>query len=172
MIVYKTTDLSNGMIYVGQHHTSANDGYLGSGTMLKQKILEIGIENFEREILEHCNSKKELYERELYWINELSATNPSIGYNRKREKQNSSDKQKLFQKAVGEVLRTHRKAMNLSQEQLSENTELSRTFISETERGLYSISFYSVIELSNSLKIKPLTFFKEVFKEFEKNQDR
>ena len=80
-IIYKTTNLVNGMIYVGQHYTSANDGYLGSGPFFKTIIKKFGKENFIRETLEHCE-RKDLNKIEKYWISELSANNPDIGYNK------------------------------------------------------------------------------------------
>jgi group I intron endonuclease len=78
-IIYKTTNLINGKIYVGQHYTSADDGYLGSGVKLNEDIKLFGRENFKREILEHCISG--VNTREIYWIDTLSARNPDIGYN-------------------------------------------------------------------------------------------
>lgn len=79
-IIYKTTNQVNGKIYVGQHFTSADDGYLGSGKILKQAIKKYGKENFVRESIEFCNPDT-LDEREVYWIDALSATNTEIGYN-------------------------------------------------------------------------------------------
>ena len=79
-IIYKTTNLINNLIYVGQHKTSADDGYLGSGSLLKLAIKEFGKENFKREILEHCTSG--LDNRERFWIAELHSNDPAIGYNR------------------------------------------------------------------------------------------
>lgn len=79
-IIYKTTNLINGKFYVGQHNTSANDGYLGSGKILKQAICKYGKDNFKREILEHCDSEN-INEKEIFWIAELSATDKNIGYN-------------------------------------------------------------------------------------------
>lgn len=78
-IIYKTTNLINGLIYVGQHCTSADDGYLGSGRLITSAINEIGKENFKREILEFCVSG--INQRETYWIDALSARDPNIGYN-------------------------------------------------------------------------------------------
>jgi len=80
-IIYKTTNLINSMIYVGQHKTSADDGYLGSGTYFKSIVKEFGKENFIRETLEYCE-KSELNNKERYWIAELSAKNPEMGYNK------------------------------------------------------------------------------------------
>jgi hypothetical protein len=80
-LIYKTTNLINGLIYVGFHATyNLDDGYLGSGTKLKAAILEFGYSNFKRETLEICR-KTVVLEREVYWIATLNATDPSIGYN-------------------------------------------------------------------------------------------
>jgi group I intron endonuclease len=79
-IIYKTINQLNGKYYVGQHYTSSNDGYLGSGTILNNAIKKYGKENFKREVLEFCTSAN-VNEQEIYWIAELSATNRSIGYN-------------------------------------------------------------------------------------------
>lgn len=79
-IIYKTTNQINGKYYVGQHNTSANDGYLGSGIVLKQAIEKYGKENFLRETIEFCTSAN-VNEREIYWIGSLDATNPKVGYN-------------------------------------------------------------------------------------------
>jgi len=79
-IIYKTTNLVNGKIYVGQHNTSANDGYLGSGLILNNAISKYGKEKFIRETLEYCTYDN-VNEREIYWIQYLSANNRNIGYN-------------------------------------------------------------------------------------------
>jgi group I intron endonuclease len=79
-IIYKTTNLINEKIYVGKHEISANDGYLGTGKLIKYAIKKYGKKNFIRETLEYCTSSN-VNEREIYWINFLSATNSNIGYN-------------------------------------------------------------------------------------------
>jgi len=80
MVIYKTTNLVNGKIYVGQHYTSDDDGYLGSGKLFLRALFKYGKENFIRETLEFCTSSN-VNEREIYWIDKLSATNKEIGYN-------------------------------------------------------------------------------------------
>lgn len=77
-IIYKTTNLINGKFYVGQDaHNNIN--YYGSGKSLKLAIKKYGKENFIKEILEECDTKLLLNEREIYWINKLNAI--EIGYN-------------------------------------------------------------------------------------------
>ena len=80
MIVYKTTNLVNGKIYVGKYEGDRED-YIGSGYILKRAIKKYGKGFFKREVLEHCSSQKELEEKECYWIKKLNSTNPQIGYN-------------------------------------------------------------------------------------------
>jgi hypothetical protein len=80
MIIYKTTNLINGKIYIGQD--SKNDpNYLGGGLKLKHAIKKYGKENFEKIIIEHCTSYDILNSREKYWILKHDSTNPIIGYN-------------------------------------------------------------------------------------------
>lgn len=58
-LVYKTTNLKNGKIYIGYHGTDdKDDGYLGSGHILLRAIDKYGIENFKKEILFECDSRK------------------------------------------------------------------------------------------------------------------
>jgi len=80
MIIYKTTNLINDKIYVGQ--TTIDDlKYYGSGTGLLLAIKKYGKKNFKREILEECSSINELNEQEIYWIDKLNATDKDVGYN-------------------------------------------------------------------------------------------
>lgn len=78
MVIYKVTNLINGMIYVGQD-TKNRESYYGSGLLIKRAIAKYGKENFKREILEHCNTKDELNAREVFWIKQLKAK--ENGYN-------------------------------------------------------------------------------------------
>lgn len=78
MVIYKTINLVNGKLYIGQD--SKNDSnYLGSGSLIKKAIKKYGRENFKKEILEHCQTKEELNKREIYWIEKLNTIEE--GYN-------------------------------------------------------------------------------------------
>ena len=78
MVIYKTTNLLNGKYYIGKDEKN-NPEYLGSGKILKLAINKNGRENFKKEILEVCQTRKILNNREKYWIKSLSAT--TLGYN-------------------------------------------------------------------------------------------
>lgn len=83
--VYETTNLVNGKKYRGYHKTSnIDDGYLGSGTAFLRAVKKYGKENFERIILEFCNSFEEvlLKEKELIdsnWANDRTNYNLKTG---------------------------------------------------------------------------------------------
>ena len=60
-LIYKTTNIINGKYYIGKHKTQdLDDGYLGSGKLLKRAIEKYGIQNFIKEILLECSSEKEM----------------------------------------------------------------------------------------------------------------
>jgi group I intron endonuclease len=60
------------MLYRGCHKTNnLNDGYLGSGTVLKRAIKKYGKENFQRITLEYCSNEEEMYEREKIYVDNI-----------------------------------------------------------------------------------------------------
>lgn len=67
-ILYKTTNLINGKIYVGIHNGS-NRHYLGSGKLLKLAIEKYGRKNFKRETLLTFDRKEEAYKKEADIVN-------------------------------------------------------------------------------------------------------
>lgn len=59
--IYKTTNIINGKFYIGKHKTKdLNDGYIGSGQLLKRAVKKYGIDNFHKEILHICESEKQM----------------------------------------------------------------------------------------------------------------
>jgi len=68
--IYKTTNLLSGKYYYGMHSTdNMEDGYLGSGRRLKYSLNKYGVENHKREIVEFCDSREKLKEREKEIVN-------------------------------------------------------------------------------------------------------
>lgn len=80
MYIYKTTNLINGHIYIGQD-TKKGNSYLGSGKILKLALDKYGKKNFKKEVIEVCKNQIELNRREIYWIKFYNSTNREIGYN-------------------------------------------------------------------------------------------
>lgn len=82
--VYKITNNINGKIYIGLHKHNEDridENYWGSGLLISYAIAKEGKENFSREILEWCDNRESLIDREIYWIDKLDARNPEVGYN-------------------------------------------------------------------------------------------
>lgn len=80
--VYLTTNLINGHKYIGQHKSeSFDESYKGSGTLVRRAYDKHGWENFKTEVLEWCQSREELNEREKYWISYYDAVNSDDFYN-------------------------------------------------------------------------------------------
>ena len=82
--IYITTNHINGKKYVGQKcYDKAGKWktYLGSGIHLKRAINKYGIEKFSKEIIEECQTKKHLDEREKYWIEYYDAVKSDEFYN-------------------------------------------------------------------------------------------
>ena len=82
--IYKTTNLIDGKIYIGQKKSPKFLGkrYLGSGKILKQAVSKYGKDNFKVELIEEIDCLEKMDEREIYWIAQYNATNREIGYNR------------------------------------------------------------------------------------------
>lgn len=97
--VYKITNLINNKIYVGQTYSKYNPdmsqiyvrferhckdavkfGMKVPGAIDKA-IYKYGRDNFKVELIEECNTLKEVNKKEIYWISKLNSTNRNIGYN-------------------------------------------------------------------------------------------
>ena len=81
--IYKTTNLIDGKIYIGQKKSTIFlfDKYLGSGKRLQNAINKYGKENFKVELLEEIYNVDQMDDREIYWIKYYHSTNKEIGYN-------------------------------------------------------------------------------------------
>ena len=82
--IYITTNNINGKKYIGQKKYDACGNwkyYLGSGIILTKSIKKYGKENFSKEIIEECETKEQLNEREKYWISYYNAVDSDDFYN-------------------------------------------------------------------------------------------
>lgn len=81
--IYKTTNLVNNKIYIGQHHASIFEPnrYIGSGLLITEAINKYGFDNFKCELLAECESAEELNNLEQFYIKKFNSQNLEIGYN-------------------------------------------------------------------------------------------
>ena len=78
--IYLITNKINGKIYIGKHSTdNLDDGYMGSGLLIKKAIQKCGIENFTKEYLAFCDTEEKLNWLEKFYIKKYKAR--EVGYN-------------------------------------------------------------------------------------------
>jgi hypothetical protein len=64
-LIYKITNNVNGKIYIGAHKTNdKNDGYMGSGKIIKKAINKYGFDKFTKDIIYEASSSEEMYLKE------------------------------------------------------------------------------------------------------------
>jgi group I intron endonuclease len=68
--IYKTTNLINGRLYIGQRKGTFTPEYLGSGTIIKMAIKQYGKENFRLEVLAFATTGQMLDGLEMKYIYE------------------------------------------------------------------------------------------------------
>lgn len=70
-LIYKITNLVNGKMYIGKHKTdNIDDGYIGSGKILKYAIKKYGIECFHKDYLMFCEDEEEMNYMERVFVDE------------------------------------------------------------------------------------------------------
>lgn len=79
-IIYKTTNVANGMWYIGKDEKN-NPNYLGSGVYLSRAIAKYGKDNFTKEIIDRANTSAELSLLESKYITQYNATADTMSYN-------------------------------------------------------------------------------------------
>lgn len=76
--IYKTTNKITRKYYIGAHSTyNLDDGYIGSGKLIKEAIKKYGIDNFYQEILEYFDSRNQAFIREAEIVTEAFASDPN-----------------------------------------------------------------------------------------------
>lgn len=82
--IYKTINLVNNKIYIGQHKYDKDcidTNYFGSGKLILEAIQKYGKENFLCEILEWCETEEELNKKEIFYIDFYKSKVTNNNYN-------------------------------------------------------------------------------------------
>ena len=158
-IIYKTTNKVDGCYYIGQHITEClEDGYLGSGTVLKRCIKKYGKENFSREILAHADNAEQLNALEAFYVgwdevNSRSCYNLKTGGGAKGQLCKES-RQKISDAQKGrEFSLEHREAISVAMSGRKYSAERKRA-IGDKRRG-QTHTTESKNKISSALKGKP-----------------
>lgn len=84
--IYRTVNTANGKWYVGSRSGCPNDGYIGSGVILKRAIAAHGLAAFDREIIWCCiGDRNDLYCAEEALLVDLNAAGDPASYNVKNK---------------------------------------------------------------------------------------
>jgi hypothetical protein len=69
--IYKTTNIQNGKFYIGKHQTkNLDDGYMGSGNLLKRAIAKYGKDSFVKEVLFIFDNEEDMNAKEKELVTE------------------------------------------------------------------------------------------------------
>lgn len=82
--IYETVCMLTGKKYIGMHKwdkDTVDPTYLGSGVLLKKAIKKYGRDAFECRVLEWCETREELSEREKFYISNTKAPISEEYYN-------------------------------------------------------------------------------------------
>jgi transcriptional regulator with XRE-family HTH domain len=63
---------------------------------------------------------------------------------------------------VGEIIRSYRKQLGLTQEKLAEKADLHHNFIGEVERGNMEISLGSLLKIAKALGVRVRDLVKDI----------
>jgi hypothetical protein len=132
---YIITNNLNGKQYIGDHSTdNLNDGYMGSGILLKEDQKLMGKEIFTKEILEFFDTKEEAYNAQSKYIKIYKTHILQGGYNKNLTGgQWASKHSNLSKKKIGEgVLKAYRENPEIK-EKISEKSKL----LSGERNGMY-----------------------------------
>lgn len=183
-LVYKTINLINKKIYIGVHSTeNLNDGYLGSGTALKNAIKKYGKENFERHIIAKFDNPEDMFALERKLVDSDFVSNKETynlikgGVVHSKYKSSYFGSEEHIRNAI-EVLAKNSEKANEKRNWLFENNETwskkYRALLSEKASGEGNSQYGTVWICNDSsgeiLKIRKDDLAKWIFKGWRKGR--
>lgn len=69
--IYRVTHRESGKVYIGKHQTlNADDGYMGSGQLIRRAVKKHGVEAFKKEVLHIFETEEEMNAKEAELVTE------------------------------------------------------------------------------------------------------
>jgi hypothetical protein len=142
--IYKTTCLITNKFYIGMHSTdNLEDGYLGSGKILRYSIRKYGKENHELEILEFLPDRKSLINKEKEVVNESLLKDPlciNLVYGGEGgfSKESASKGAKTTNKKLWKNLEFRNKMSKLASDRMKDNwnnPEIAKKIINKSSKS-------------------------------------
>lgn len=169
-IIYKITNSINGKVYVGQTTRTIQERFaehVKADSILGKDIRKFGKKNFAIEIVEECENSEQLNEREIFWIAELNCKYPN-GYNTMdgggyiRENQRDDNKTTVSNKKdfvylmIGAKIAYYRTLRQMTQTDLANKVNLSRSSLGRIERGKYNrgVPISTLLDIAEGLHIE------------------
>jgi transcriptional regulator with XRE-family HTH domain len=72
-----------------------------------------------------------------------------------------SDGKQIFV-SLGNEIRTRRKKRGLTQQELSENVGIHRTYLADVERGCRNVSLYNICRIATGLEVSVAELFSSI----------
>ncbi len=160
--VYKITNKINSKVYVGitvqgyktRWFKHCSDAIHDSTFPLHNAIRKYGIDNFQIEVIEVCNTIEELKNREKYWISTLQSRNTQNGYNLTDGGDGTFGR--IFSEETKKKLSIaakNRKATDFTKEILRKASPNNKEIMMFNLENIYIRSFRSSREASREVKV-------------------
>jgi len=163
--LYEIKNNINGKIYVGVHKTKVlDDGYMGSGKIIKRAVEKHGIENFSKTILETFESSELMFAREKEIVTDEFLKREDV-YNLRRGGYGGFD---FLNKNIDTVEMARRGRLGvipgktLNWGQLPNQKKMREKAYNTRKKNGFNISAMQKAVLTEEVKLKRKNTFKEI----------
>lgn len=150
--IYKITNKVNGKMYIGQHITDdLDDGYLGSGLVIKNAVKKYGPDSFTKEWLEFAENAEDLNYLERIYVDEEWLARPDTynlilggtggwGYVNAHELGKTEEVRRKKSESMKGKTHSHETKMKISKARKGQKSPMKGKHHSEQARRLMSLA--------------------------------